>query len=419
MPRSPAWTSAFALATLYAAPARAQEPGELAVDRVGEEVAVHVDRPQPDGDGRWRDAIRPIGQLQVWTTVWDQDVSETADPATYGDMEADPGFQLYRARAGAEGRIRGPEGIGQENAVYWRVWAGTSPAFDAPWASVYGATPAFGIVDAFGRWDVRTGLGLTQLTLGLQTVQFNRERIMSSADLLFQERSVGGEWTGAARDTGLTASQTFQFTDDELGARVRATAGIYNGEVGSFLGNPSPGMMQLGRLEFELGDAYRTWDPEGRTAIGLGVAARNTSDVASKSQAYVADALVRVWYVSLHAEASTQNIAPGDTSLAAPDVLDGTTRLGGMTQLSVFVPFTGDQGLEIGGRYALFDDDRSEVTTGDVKILHAGATWRNPLRGVDVGAGFIHRMEAADVGPWANDTIRIWTQLRPDVATVR
>ncbi len=232
MPRCAVWTCALAIVASHSAPARAEDSGELAVDR---ELDGAITREEPR-DQRWQDAIRPVGQLQVWTTVWDQDVSKTADPATYGDIEADPGFQLYRARAGAEGRIRGPEGIGQDNAVFWRVWAGTSPAYDAPWASVYGATPAFGIVDAFGRWDIRTGLGLSQLTLGLQTVHFNRERIMSSSDLLFQERSVGGEWTGAARDTGLTASQTFLLTDRELGPRIQATAGIYNGEIGSFLG---------------------------------------------------------------------------------------------------------------------------------------------------------------------------------------
>ncbi len=171
-------------------------------------------------------------------------------------------------------------------------------------------------------------------------------------------------------------------------------------------------------LKFELGNAYRTWSPEGKSALGIGLAARNTNDVASNNQAFVADLLARVKWVTLHVEGSTQSIQPGDTTLAPPDVLDGTTRMGGMAQLSVFVPVKGDQGVEIGGRYAFFDDDTALTSTGDVQILHAGATLREALRGVDVGAGFIHRMEPSTVGPWDNDTIRIWTQIRPNAAKV-
>ena len=46
--------------------------------------------------------ISPTAQLQVWTTVWDQDQDPTADPAGYGDPENDPGFSIRRGRIGIE-----------------------------------------------------------------------------------------------------------------------------------------------------------------------------------------------------------------------------------------------------------------------------------------------------------------------------
>ncbi|MBA2321635.1 MAG: hypothetical protein H0V89_10815 [Deltaproteobacteria bacterium] len=355
--------------------------------------------------------IHPVAQLQVWATVIDQDVSDVADPATYGDPEVDPGFQLYRARAGAAGAFDGPDGIGESNAVDFKVWFGVSPAYDVPQASLLGDVSTVGLVDAWLRWSVRTGLGDTEVAAGVMTVPFNRERLISSTDLLFQERSVGGEWTTAARDTGAVAAQSFELGDGALVPRIKVAVGVYNGEPDAILGNALPGLMEVGRVEFELGDAYRTWDPEGDPAFGAGFAARNETDPATDTFTWTGDLLVRAWYVCLLAEFSQQSIALGDTTVLAPGINADTERRGAMGQLSFFVPIRDDRGVEIGGRYALFDDDVSTVSTGDVSIVHAGATWRSALPGLDLGAGYIHRAEPAEVGAFANDSVRLWTQV--------
>ena len=357
--------------------------------------------------------IRPIGQLQVWATVLDQDVSETADPATYGDPEADPGFSLQRARAGVEGEIPGPDNLSKRNHIDYRFLFGVSPAYDAPEAAESGESSDVAIVDAWARWTLATGAGPTQVAMGLMTVPFNRERMISSTDLLFQERAVGGEWTTAGRDTGALAAQALTFGDKDLPKLVKVSAGVFNGESGAILGNPVPGLMEVGRLEFELGDAYRTWNVDGDPAFGAGFAARNEAAPATDTFTWNGDLLARVWYVCLLAEVSQQTISLGDTTILPPGVEADTDRRGAMGQLSFFIPIRKQSGVEVGGRLALFDDDLANVTTGQVQILHAGATWRSALPGVDVGAGYIHRSEPAEAGAWENDTLRIWTQLRP------
>jgi hypothetical protein len=357
--------------------------------------------------------IRPVGQLQIWATVLDQDVSETADPATYGDPEADPGFSLQRARAGIEGTIPGAAGIGEHNEVDYKVWVGVSPAYDAPDAALNGEDEGVGLVDAWVRWTLGTTAGDTEIAAGLMTAPFNRERLISSYDLLFQERAVGGEWTTAGRDTGALASQSIVFGEGKRPPQLKLSAGLFNGESGAVLGNAVPGLMETGRLEFAMGNAYRTWDPDGDPAVGIGFAARNDAEPATETVTWNGDLLLRAWYVCLLAELSQQAISLGDTTVLPPNVAADTDRRGAMGQLSFFVPIQDQMGVEIGARYALFDDDLANVTTGDVQILHAGATWRSALPGLDLGAGYIHRSEAADAGAWDNDTIRIWTQVRP------
>ena len=46
---------------------------------------------------------QPFGLLHMWTTVYDMDENELADPAGYGDPEDDIGFKLRRTRAGISG----------------------------------------------------------------------------------------------------------------------------------------------------------------------------------------------------------------------------------------------------------------------------------------------------------------------------
>ena len=45
------------------------------------------------GDVAVGNAPTPVGLLQVWGTVWDQDEEPATDPASYGDPEDDIGFK--------------------------------------------------------------------------------------------------------------------------------------------------------------------------------------------------------------------------------------------------------------------------------------------------------------------------------------
>ena len=57
--------------------------------------------------------VTPTAQLQVWSTIWDQDEDPTADPAAYGDPEYDPGFSIRRGRIGMTARYGNIEGLFQ------------------------------------------------------------------------------------------------------------------------------------------------------------------------------------------------------------------------------------------------------------------------------------------------------------------
>jgi hypothetical protein len=104
-------------------------------------------------------------------------------------------------------------------------------------------------------------------------------------------------------------------------------------------------------------------------------------------------------------------LAPVNSEVAAPGVFESTTRVGMSGQLSVFLPTKGESGLELAGRYATFDDATTVDDNGDVGILHAGATFRDLLPRIDLGAGVVHRAETAAI---QNDTVHLWLQARPD-----
>lgn len=352
--------------------------------------------------------IRREGQVGAWAqiqtriTLLDQDVQLQADPATYGDPEDDPGFGLTRARLGLDGYV--PLGdLSRYHQVEWAVALGVASPYD-----VLGrANTDVQLVDAFGRWTGDAPIGPTSVSVGLQRVPFNRGNLFSSADLLFQERDVASEWLGPSRDVGAVAAQAVELGETAL---VLVRGGAFNGN-GQLFGDADPGLLSVGRLELVVGDAYRTWSPDREHALGVGLAAMNNRELATTTNALAADVLARFSLVTVTAEFIRSAVAPTDTVVMAPSLPEQTVRQGFAAQLSVWVPFDDDNGLEIGGRLSTFDDATHLDNRGDVQIVHGGLTWRNPLPGVDIGGGYVKRLEPN--GEVSNDSIRLWTQIRP------
>jgi hypothetical protein len=361
--------------------------------------------PWASDDVRRDGAMRPWGQLQTWVTVVDQDTSPQADPASYGDPETDPGFTIARGRFGFDGYL--PMG----DLTWAQVDYGLSVGIASPYDALSEADSDVRIVDAFGRFAIQTPMGPAALSLGAQRVVLSRESMMSSADLLFQERGLASAWLVPGRETGAILGQSLAFGDGANAPEILARVGAYNGN-GSFFGDDDPGVMTSARLEFSAGDAYRTWSSTGENALGIGVGLLDNPKLATSTHAIAADVLGRFKIVTLTGELVRSTIVPTDTSVKGPAVLTDTTRLGLTGQLSVWVGLHDESGLEIGSRYSSLDDSLDREDAGDVWLLHNGITWRNPVPFVDVGAGYIHRTEVHGAAV-NNDTVRIWTQIRP------
>lgn len=343
------------------------------------------------------------GQLQSWITVMDQDESVQADPATYGDPEADPGFTVQRARFGIDGFL--PLG---DRTCCGQVDYAISVGLGAPYDVLGTPDTDLQIVDAFARWANVYDFGITSLAVGVQRVPFSRDAMMSSARLVFQERAVGTNWLVPGRDAGGVFSQSVIFGDDPAGPQILVRGGLFNGN-GNLFGDTDPGLMGSARAEFLMGDAYQTWSHELAPALGVGGAVLFDNELATSTRSTGVDLLARYKWVTLSGELVSSTIQPRNSDIVTPVVLQDTNRFGYHAQLSFFVPFS-QGGLELAGRYATLDDDTAFENLGDVQILHAGATWRDVLPAFDLGAGYILRNESP---AFANDTVRLWVQVRP------
>ncbi len=357
--------------------------------------------PLADDATRASGSVHMWGQAQVWATLADQDVSLQADPASYGDPEADTGFSLARARFGFDGFL--PMGsltcCGQ---VDYAISVGLGAPFDV-------LTPGdqdLQMVDAFGRWATKSPIGVTSIAAGMQRVPFGREALMSSAHLVFQERAVATHWLTPPSEVGVGASQSFTIGAD--GPSVLLRGGLYNGN-GQLFGDDDPGLMAALRGEFLLGDAYRTWSHDLSPALGVGGSILTNQELTANTNSRGVDVLARWRWISVMGEVITSSVSVGDTAVVTPDLRGDVDRLGMTAQLSVFAPI-GAGGVEFAGRYASLDDDRSVETIGDVALVHAGVTWRDLLPGLDLGGGYIHRAESPE---FTNDTVRLWMQVRP------
>ena len=350
--------------------------------------------------------MHPWGQLQVFSTVWDQDENVQADPASYGDPEADPGFQLARARFGFDGRLKGRPG--QKSRIDYALSVGVSTPYDA----LTLGTRDVGLVDSYLRYSVSTGIGPTSVGLGLAKVPFSREALMSSRDLLFMERAVGPENLTSVRDVGVTVSQGFVLGDGDEAPQIIARGGTYNGNA-DVLGDTDPGLMYAGRVELAKGDTYRTWNPEGGTAYGVGAAVIYNDGLTTDTVAWNADGLIRIGPWSLTGEFGRATLTPTDVTVGVPDVVAKTTRTSWVAGSTVFIGLKGKgEGVELGVRASGFDDNSRLQDNGDVLVIHSGATWRNLLPFLDVGVGYIRREELQG-SSISNDTVRIITQIRP------
>jgi len=390
------------IALMYSTPSLAQDDDSApATGVLGSSGTIPWASEEVRRDG----VMRPWGQLQTWVTVLDQDTDPQADPASYGDPEHDPGFTIARGRFGFDGFL--PMG----DLTWAQVDYGLSVGIASPYDALSSDDDDVRIVDAFGRVAVDSPIGPGALSLGTQRVVLVREAMMSSADLLFQERGLASSWLVPGRETGAILAQSLMFGDGDAAPQLLARAGLYNGN-GSFFGDDDPGMMSSARLEFAAGDAYRTWSPDQQNALGVGVGMLGNPKIATRTNAIAADLLARFKVVTLAGELVRSTITPADTTVKGPAVLDETTRMGITGQLSVWIGLADDSGLEIGSRYSSLDDALDSDDAGDVWLLHNGLTWRNALPQLDVGAGYIHRGE--NHGPAvSNDTVRLWTQIRP------
>lgn len=345
------------------------------------------------------------GQVQVWATAFDQDVSAQADPATYGDPEADPGFSLHRGRLGFDGFLPMGDQLGAHQVDY-----ALSFGIGAPYDVLTDAETDVQLVDGFGRWALPTSVGTSSVAVGLQRVPFGRENGMSSAWLPFQESSVATNWMAPSRGVGAVGGQSVLLGKGGGAPQILARFGAFN--PGEVFGDDGRDLLVDGRLELSAGDTYRTFSFDLANALGIGAAAYVRQQPGLSTRAAEADLLARWKVLTLVGEVLTNTIAPVDSDIVQPGVLGETGRFGWHASLSGFVPVRPRSGVEIAVDAASYDDATQQDTAGDVMVIHGGATWRNLLPKTDLGLGWIHRTERFAEIP--NDTLRLWFQVRPE-----
>ena len=327
--------------------------------------------------------LEPALLTQVWLTAFDQDVSEQSDPAGYGDPEDDQGFKLRRARVGFSG---------SDGDFHYGLVFGMSSGADG----LAYSDGTVGIVDAFGGWSLHSDLTVLG---GVQKVPFGRESLLSSGELVFQERAVTSNHLAPGRELGLLAKSTAFGADIQLG--------VFNGN-GAITGDDNDGLMYAVRLGYNVGEASseRTFGVVDSLLLSVAGNAFYDQGAATNTLAYGGDILLRWSGLAILAEVHLATIEPGETSVDVPDVSTSTQRFGAIAQAG----WTFGQ-WEPAVRVELFDDDQSMDDNGDIMKITAGITGHFAEDTVRAGLSYDHREEMGGQA-LANDTARLFFQMR-------
>lgn len=330
----------------------------------------------------------PSLEMQTWFTAFNQTVSPVANPAGYGNPDHRIGFSLPRARFGF---------LGGHKGIDYNLRFGTNTRYDA----LSAADDRIGVVAAWVRARANSAAGTTFFTVGAHQVPFSREMQISANDLVFQEVGVNTNYLSPNRDFGASVRHVYNF--------FSIATGIYNGN-GTQLGDVDDGMLYAVRTDFSVGgDTYRT--NSSQDAFGFGAAYIYHQTIALIEHRANVDLLARFKGLTLMAEVNYAVLDPDrEPTILPPGVPVNTQRLGGLVQLSYYkrLPIGA---IEPAVRFSMYDDATHLRDNGDVGILHAGVSWREPLPFVDVGVGYIHRMELAGRAV-PNDTLRMWFGMR-------
>jgi len=327
--------------------------------------------------------LEPTLLTQVWLTAFDQDVSEQSDPAGYGDPEDDQGFKLRRARAGFSG---------SDGDFHYALIFGMSSGADG----LAYSDGTVGIVDAYGGWKLHQDVTVLG---GVQKVPFGRESLLSSSELVFQERAVTSNHIAPGRELGLLAKSTALGADLQLG--------VFNGN-GSITGDDNDGLMYAVRVGYNVGEGSTSSTYGAVESLLLSVAGNAYYDqgTATNTLAYGGDVLLRWSGLALLAEVHLATIEPGATNIDVPEVSASTTRFGAVAQAG----WSFGQ-WEPAVRVELFDDDQSLEDNGDIMKITAGITGHFAEDTVRAGFSYDHREETGGQS-LANDTARLFFQMR-------
>ncbi len=227
-------------ATVPAEPPKAAKPKPVIETKFGKGFTVRSD----DGDF----SLQVRGRVQLQAAV-----------LTQPDAPPDVSFAVRRARLTFRGNL------GSRDLEYY-VQLGFAPR-DME------SDLLIPLRDAFVTWK---GLRDLNIALGQKKVPFNRERVISSANLGLVDRSITNAEFTLDRDIGV------QFSSDDLGGlggRLGYQIGVFAGD-GRNRVNSGPGLLYVGRVQvqplgaFEDGyvEADLSRDPRARLSLGAGVA---------------------------------------------------------------------------------------------------------------------------------------------------
>jgi hypothetical protein len=166
----------------------------------------------------------------------------------------------------------------------------------------------------------------------------------------------------------------------------------------------------VGHVDVHLGgDTYRTNASD--SAFGIGGSYAYNHQVSTETHMVEADLIGRYKGLSLIGEFDLNLVRPNfEDAVLPPDVPVQTQRMGAYGQLSYYRD-VGLGAIEPAVRFSWLNDATHLKDNGDVAILDAGFDWREPIPFLDLGAGYIHRMELQGTDT-RNDSVRVWVGVK-------